>query len=48
MIEAAIIISAFIQHWDDLAIISLLLVVNAVVGFWEENKATNAIELLKQ
>jgi H+-transporting ATPase len=48
MIEAAIIISAFIHHWADLAIISLLLAVNAVVGFWQENKATNAIELLKQ
>jgi H+-transporting ATPase len=48
MIEAAIIISAFIQHWDDLAIISLLLAVNAVVGFWQENKASDAIELLKQ
>jgi H+-transporting ATPase len=48
MIEAAIIISAFIHHWADLAIISLLLAVNAVVGFWQENKASNAIELLKQ
>lgn len=48
MIEAAIVISAFIQHWDDLAVITLLLVVNAIVGFWQENKASNAIELLKQ
>lgn len=48
MIEAAIVISAFIQHWDDLAIITLLLLVNAVVGFWQEKKAGNAIELLKQ
>ena len=48
MIEAAAIISAFIQHWDDLAIISTLLAVNAIVGFWQENKASNAIELLKK
>jgi H+-transporting ATPase len=48
MIEAAAIISAAIQHWDDLGIITLLLVINAVVGFWQENKASNAIELLKQ
>lgn len=41
-------ISALIQHWDDLAIIALLLGINAVVGFWQENKASNAIELLKQ
>jgi H+-transporting ATPase len=48
MIEAAAAISAVIQHWDDLAIIAVLLAVNAVVGFWQENKAGNAIELLKK
>ena len=48
MIEAAAVISAIIQHWDDLAIISTLLAVNAIVGFWQENKAGNAIELLKK
>jgi len=48
MIEAAAIISAVIQHWDDLAIIAVLLAVNATVGFWQENKASNAIELLKK
>ena len=47
MIEAAAVISALIQHWDDLGIIAILLAVNAVVGFWQENKASNAIELLK-
>ena len=34
-------------HWDDFAIILLLLVTNAVVGFFQE-KAENAIELLKK
>jgi H+-transporting ATPase len=48
MIEAAAIISALIQHWDDLGIIAVLLAVNAIVGFWQENKASNAIELLKK
>ncbi len=48
MIEAAAIISALIQHWDDLSIIAVLLAVNAIVGFWQENKASNAIELLKK
>jgi H+-transporting ATPase len=48
MIEAAAVISAVIQHWDDLSIIAVLLAVNAVVGFWQENKASNAIELLKK
>ena len=48
MIEAAAVISALIQHWEDLGIISVLLAVNATVGFWQENKASNAIELLKK
>jgi len=48
MIEAAAIISAAIQHWDDFGIIITLLAVNAAVGFWEENKAGNEIELLKK
>ncbi len=48
MIEAAVVMSAIIQHWPDFAIIFLLLMLNAVVGFWQEHKAGNAIELLKQ
>jgi H+-transporting ATPase len=48
MIEAAAVISAVISHWDDFGIIIVLLAVNAVVGFWQENKANNAIELLKK
>jgi len=48
MIEAAAILSAVIRHWDDFWIITVLLVLNAAVGFWQEHKADNAIELLKQ
>jgi len=48
MIEIAIILSALIQHWEDFWIIFALLLLNAVVGFWQEHKADNAIELLKQ
>ncbi len=48
MIEAAVIMSAVIQRWPDFAIILTLLVVNAIVGSWQERKAGNAIELLKQ
>lgn len=48
MIEIAGILSALIAHWHDFAIITTLLLLNAVVGFWQENKAGNAIELLKQ
>jgi H+-transporting ATPase len=48
MIEIAAILSAVIARWDDCAIILALLGINAVVGFLQERKAENAIELLKQ
>ena len=48
MIEAAAVISAVLQNWDDLVIISALLVVNVIVRSWQENKASNEIELLKK
>jgi H+-transporting ATPase len=48
MIEIAAILSAVVHHWEDFIIISVLLLLNAAVGFWQEHKADNAIELLKQ
>jgi len=47
MIEVAVILSAVAQHWPDFGIILLLLVANAVVGFWEEHQAGNAVAALK-
>ncbi|MGZ0655270.1 plasma-membrane proton-efflux P-type ATPase [Coraliomargarita sp. W4R72] len=47
MIEIAVILSGVVKHWPDFFIILLLLVANAVVGFWEEHEASNAIEALK-
>jgi H+-transporting ATPase len=48
MIEAAVVLSAVVRHWADFWIILVLLFMNAVVGFWEEYQAGNAIEALKK
>ena len=47
MIEAAVILSGVVRHWLDFFIILFLLFSNAVVGFWEEHQAGNAIAALK-
>jgi H+-transporting ATPase len=48
MIEIAALLSAALSHWSDLSIILAMLLINAAVGFWQEFKADNAIQLLKQ
>ncbi len=48
MIEAAAILSAIVKDWADFGIIMSLLIVNGIVGFWEEHKAENVVETLKQ
>ncbi len=47
MIEIAVVLSGLLRHWPDFLIILVLLVSNAVVGFWEERQAGNAIAALK-
>jgi H+-transporting ATPase len=48
MIEVAALLSAVDRHWADLIIILVLLIFNAVVGFWQEHQAANAVEALKR
>ncbi len=48
MIEIAAILSAVVHNTEELVIILVMLVFNAVVGFWQEYQAGNAIEQLKK
>jgi H+-transporting ATPase len=48
MIEVAAILSAVVQKWDDFIIISILLLVNAGLDFFQEHRAINALKALKQ
>ncbi len=48
MIEIAAVLSILVHHWEDFWIIFSLLILNAVVGFWEEKKAENVIEYLQK
>jgi H+-transporting ATPase len=48
MIEAAVVMSAILGDVASFGIILLLLFMNAVVGFWEERQAGNAIEALQK
>jgi H+-transporting ATPase len=48
MIEAAAALSAAVADWTDFGIIFALLVLNALVGYWEEFQADNAIAALKE
>ena len=47
MIEVAMLLSILVRHWADFGIIMTLLLVNALVGFWEEYKAGNTVAALK-
>jgi H+-transporting ATPase len=48
MIEVALVLTAVTARWPDFGIILALLLLNGVVGFWEEHQAANAIAALKE
>jgi len=48
MIEAAAILSALVQKWDDFIIITIMLLINAGLDFIQEHRALNALKALKQ
>jgi len=48
MIETAVVLTAVTARWADFGIILALLLLNGIVGFWEEHQAANALEALKR
>ncbi|GFE59069.1 plasma-membrane proton-efflux P-type ATPase [Geobacter sp. AOG1] len=48
MIEAAALLSALVGKWADFTIISILLVTNVCIDFWQESKALSALKVLKE
>ena len=48
LIEAAAVISAARRDWPDFLVVTGLLLYNAAVGFWQDNKAADALAALKK
>ncbi len=48
MIEIAALLSAIVQKWEDFIIITIMLLVNAFLDFFQEHRALNALKALKQ
>jgi H+-transporting ATPase len=46
MIEAAGLTALIVRDWGDFTIIASLLLFNALLGFWEEHEASNALDAL--
>jgi H+-transporting ATPase len=48
MLEAVIILSLILQKYFDVAVVAILLVLNSILGFAEERRASTAVEALKE
>jgi H+-transporting ATPase len=48
MLELIMILSLVLGNYADLAIVGALLVVNAILGFWQERRAAGVMETLRQ
>ena len=48
MLELIMILSLWLKNYADLAIVGALLVVNAVLGFWQERRAAGVMETLRR
>ena len=48
MIEVAAILSLLLQRWEEFIIISMMLLINAALDFFQEHKALSALKVLKQ
>ncbi|WP_067972232.1 plasma-membrane proton-efflux P-type ATPase [Mycolicibacter icosiumassiliensis] len=48
LIEVALLLSIVVQHWADVIIIAVLLLMNGLVGFYEEHQAADTISALKK
>ena len=48
MLEMILILSAFLRKYSDLAVVSALLVINAVLSFMQERRAAGVVEALRR
>ena len=48
MLEAIIVLSAILGKYSDLIVVSALLVINAIVGFMQEQRAAGVVETLRK